>query len=463
VGAAACTACCKAASCKCITPPYLTNIIYVTLMVIGAAAGMALRVSGLTLGFGASIGINGFQVCANLTDTCNMGDKTWGTNSVSYSLCSGNKCKGNWAVYQISFTFMCFFGSMMLFTIVPSKFSSYTQHGHWFLKVILVLAMLISTAFMSPDLFASYSLVARYIAPFFMLYQLIMFIDFGYRMNETLCDFDDDNRRLCCINNESGNLFKKWMLFATVLIYIAIFVGIGFMYASFPSSCNFNTAVTTVTLIFVLLNTGISMAGAIAPHGSILTSALVTGYCTWLGFGALGSMPDQQCNPFVESPNTRQAVVSILVAAFALFLTGWGAGAREQKKGGLGEKSGGPGGMTSGVADATSAAGVAKGEGGPVGNDQVTIDVNADSDELSPASFWRYHLVMTLCSIYMAMLLTNWGDSEDADPKSRYNLGYASAWVQVAANWTCSLIYLWTLIAPWLCKGKRDFGVEFPD
>ena len=38
---------------------------------------------------------------------------------------------------------------------------------------------------------------------------------------------------------------------------------------------------------------------------------------------------------------------------------------------------------------------------------------------------------MTLCSVYMAMLLTNWGDSEDAEPTRRYNLGVASAWVQV--------------------------------
>lgn len=68
---------------------------------------------------------------------------------------------------------------------------------------------------------------------------------------------------------------------------------------------------------------------------------------------------------------------------------------------------------------------------------------------------------MTLCSVYMAMLLTNWGDSEDAEPTRRYNLGVASAWVQVGANWTCSLLYFWTLVVPYLCRHKRDFGVDF--
>merc|ERR1719230_1986878 len=115
--------------------------------------------------------------------------------------------------------------------------------------------------------------------------------------------------------------------------------------------------------------------------------------------------------------------------------------------------------MTGGVQNAVSAAGVPPSSEGPAGPDQVTVDVTADQDELAPASFWRYHLVLTLCSVYMAMLLTNWGDSEAAEPTRRYNLGRASAWAQAAASWTCSLLYCWTLTAPWLFKGKRDFGV----
>jgi hypothetical protein len=448
-------------------------------MVVGAASAMVLRAFGLTLSFGANLGINGASTCFNATGDCDTGDKTWGSQTLSFSLCSGSHCKGNWAVYQISFAFMCFFSTMTLLTCSQSKFSSYAQHGHWFLKIVFLLLLLVGTVFMSADSLAVYSMVARYVAPFFMLYQLVMFIDFGYRLNSYLLDRDDAQKNLLCVANGSGALHQKWMLTSTILIYLAILAGIGWMYSTFnpddggqdggAASCSFNVAIITTTLLFVLLNTSMGLVRKVAPHASVLTSAIVTGYCTILCYGALGSMPyddpsEAHCNPQAGSANTGQVVLNIFLACGALSLTGWGAGAREQKHGGSGsmalsgEKA--PGGMTAGVSDQVSAAGVAPSQE-KIGNDAVTVDVNADPNELSRASFWRYHLVMTLCSVYMAMLLTNWGDSEEAEPSRRYNLGAASAWVQVAANWTCSLLYLWTLVVPYLCRHQRDFGVDF--
>ena len=205
VGAATCTACCKACTCRCTTPPKVTNTLYVALMVVGAASAMVLRAFGLTLSFGANLGINGASTCFNATGDCDTGDKTWGSQTLSFSLCSGSHCKGNWAVYQISFAFMCFFSTMTLLTCSQSKFSSYAQHGHWFLKIVFLLLLLVGTVFMSADSLAVYSMVARYVAPFFMLYQLVMFIDFGYRLNSYLLDRDDAQKNLLCVANGLAN------------------------------------------------------------------------------------------------------------------------------------------------------------------------------------------------------------------------------------------------------------------
>ena len=373
-------------------------------------------------------------------------------------------------MYQISFAFMCFFSTMTLLTFSQSKFSSYAQHGHWFLKIVCLLLLLVGTAFMSADHLAVYSMVARYVAPFFLLYQLVMFIDFGYRLNGYLLDRDDEEKPLLCVPNGSGALHRKWMLAATILIYAAILAGvrsldqrprlgsqqplcpptapeahplargrplgpggegsprgcgrgaalrlaprclppladvaalepagIGWMYSSFNPSgeaaCPFNAAITTITLLFVLLNTFVGLVrkaaphaasivspapqptalaclgrtfqapgraahsgraaqppraqekgcscghvgrpkspilrrafeAQVAPHASILTSAIVTGYCTILCYGALGSMhyevgSDQEhCNPVADSANTGQVVLNIIIACGALALTG---------------------------------------------------------------------------------------------------------------------------------------------
>ena len=157
----------------------------------------------------------------------------------------------------------------------------------------------------------------------------------------------------------------------------------------------------------------------------------------WSSAHALGSMPLESCNPHIEEPNTGMGIASIFLAAFALLLTAGGAGMRRAKEW-TGNKS----------------------------NDDVTTSPYIDEDDVEAGSFWSYHAIMLLCSIYMAMLLTDWGDSMDAPPGQRYNLGLASSWVQLASNWVCSLLYLWTLVIPKIahhCCPDRDFGVEFDD
>lgn len=52
------------------------------------------------------------------------------------------------------------------------------------------------------------------------------------------------------------------------------------------------------------------------------------------------------------------------------------------------------------------------------------------------------------------MLLTDWGVAA-ADSHQRYNVGYASAWLLLAACWVCQLIYLWTLVAPKCCPDRE--------
>ena len=55
----------------------------------------------------------------------------------------------------------------------------------------------------------------------------------------------------------------------------------------------------TLTLLVTVSLTIVSCS-KLAPHGTILTSAVVTLYASYLCYSALASNPDKQCNPLAE-------------------------------------------------------------------------------------------------------------------------------------------------------------------
>jgi len=65
----------------------------------------------------------------------------------------------------------------------------------------------------------------------------------------------------------------------------------------------------------------------------------------------------------------------------------------------------------------------------------------------------RFHLVMCCASMYMLMLITNWGDRQTA---TQYETSGVVMWIKIVTEWTTIALYVWTLIAPRLC-GSREF------
>jgi len=78
--------------------------------------------------------------------------------------------------------------------------------------------------------------------------------------------------------------------------------------------------------------------------------------------------------------------------------------------------------------------------------------------------------MMVACSMYMGMLLTDWSSqpayTKDNVPAmiesdDEYNVSYGSFWVKIVSQWVCLLMYAWTLLAPYMLRDYRDFGIEF--
>lgn len=72
-------------------------------------------------------------------------------------------------------------------------------------------------------------------------------------------------------------------------------------------------------------------------------------------------------------------------------------------------------------------------------------------------SFVVFHLIMLVTSVYISMLITNWGSPRvDADSSNAYQPTKLSFWVKISLSWVTALLYTWTLIAPKLFP-QRSF------
>lgn len=70
---------------------------------------------------------------------------------------------------------------------------------------------------------------------------------------------------------------------------------------------------------------------------------------------------------------------------------------------------------------------------------------------------WVFHMTMLFAGLYLAMLLTNWGDSSTAAETGNPELSIASMWVRIVSQWVIYGLYAWSLMAPFCCP-NRDFS-----
>jgi hypothetical protein len=72
-------------------------------------------------------------------------------------------------------------------------------------------------------------------------------------------------------------------------------------------------------------------------------------------------------------------------------------------------------------------------------------------------SFSFFHVTFCLASMYIAMLLTSWGNVEGVDKELSVNTSMTSVWIKFITAWVCLVLYGWTLLAPTMFP-DRDFS-----
>lgn len=278
-----------------------------------------------------------------------------------------------------------------------------------------------------------------------------------------------------------------WALLGATLVAFAgtgALVGLSYSWFS-PSSasdCSLNISLITLWLLLCIGFNALIFHPTIRrtnPSVSLFVGAATALYVSWLGFSALQSEPrDYECNSIGHKLSAASGTTLAAGMAFTLLSTVWAAfragsnvrmfdlSSAERlhssfdgdNHGAVGDPllsdSAHDGGLTSAGLDGASPSApealVMERPSGAIGAaDASSVGLN------QPVSYnyGQFYAVYALASMYIAMLMTGWGEGFQKDV---VDVGWTSVWMKIASQWLAAGLYIWTLIAPAIVE-DRDF------
>jgi hypothetical protein len=368
-------------------------------------------------------------------------------------LCT-DACMGFGAAYRVSFVLSVFFALHAVLLLSRSGLSFHSRGGC--LKSLLLVGLFFLTFVVPNSVFDGFSVVARFGAAVFVLVQIVILLGFLYDWNDSWRDSD---------SGRVGLLVSCLIMYAASIALIAV----GFQFLAHGSHCKLNQVFLGFTLALSVLLSLLSVWG---ETGMLLPAAGVTLYCSSLCLSALTD-DESSCNT-LRSSGTAETIVSLVLMAASITYSSWnvssqslfrvehdGADATElgtasyqaiaaDKKPQAQPAQGG-----AAVALRQDPSGAHDGGGdGADDEDDGAADGGASEDER--VSQQRFHVIMCLASMYLAMTLTDWG-VESASSSAALNLSRETMWVKIVTQWLTALLFAWTLIAPRLFP-DRDFS-----
>jgi len=390
--------------------------------------------------------IAGYQIgCSNSTNQINL-DVTNATNSDGiYAYCTGDE-----AVYRVGSATACFFALHVLLSFCGTWF----HRGLWLWKLILQIGGIIGFILMPEDTFNSdgYVWTARVCSVLFLLLQIILMIGFAYDWNDRwVANSEDENRNEKC--------WLTLIVASVVGLYAATMAGIVMLYIEF-SQCSIGTGITTITLLAVILITGLTLFRDRFSDepGAALPAGVISAYITYLAWAALDANPDDECRNSAFDGSSIDGSIALGAVIMGISLL-WGASQSSQSVASIMHGSKGiPEDAPTAEETAHAHAGLYEvGEGrtaGEMRREQTEARKVPEENEKPGERTYVicFHLVMAITTFYLSMVLTNWGAAEASNSG-----GKGQMWLRIASQWLTILMYLWTVVAPAILT-NRDFS-----
>jgi len=399
---AACeTASCACSLCKCCLPSMkmsvkCANIIYLMTFILSAILAVILQYWGAP-----QFQIYSFDV--GCTDIPGI---------------DIDACKGDSAVYRISIGLTSWFVLITLGTALGKK-SFHVKH--WFIKLLLLIVLITGLFFVTIDGINGFIPIARVVSALFLILQIVAFIDAAYHWNSWVKGH--------IFNEDETEYNKKWMASALIVcaVLMLIFVTSTVLLYVYYGKCTISSVFITVTAISCI---GTTIWQLNTPpektDSTLLTSCIVSTYAIYLCWASVHANPDPCNTVSLGSDDPQSIILGMAITVFSLSWTCYSASTRNYFVEDIGE------------------------------NNQLMHceegsedDEDDDEDDEDMEHLWFFHLMMATGSIYMAMLLTNWGTHSGEKNN-------AQMWVSIISQWVSIIVYAWTLMAP-SCLPDREF------
>lgn len=361
------------------------------------------------------------------------------------------------AAYRVFFVMAVFYltFSFVTYNITSTKqFRARLHNGFWYIKLSLLTLMFIG-AFYIPNI-SQFGMIWMYVGLtggfMFLLFQIVLIIDFGYSWSVSWAEKMDVLNTRC------------WffaLAFATAIVYAMSLCAAAFLYLYFTnpvdiSQCKANTFYISFNVAHCALATIISVLPQIqqeATGSGLLQSSVVTIYTMYLTWNTLASQPDRMCNPLgdvileydkASGVNGQAVFGSVLTFALLTFACTVRSSTSQLGKIGI---------SLSDNPDYMAVSSLA--------NRKKYDDKDDGDGEDVSYSYSVFHFVLFLASLHLMMVITNWHSPDENEDFKKLIKNWAAVWVQMSASFLCCLLFIWTLVAPLIKRTWGDFlGLE---
>jgi len=347
----------------------------------------------------------------------------------STEICTSDACAGNGAVFRTSFGLAVFYAIHALLLMVPG---CKIFHGFaLFLKFMLLIALIVGSFWIDNDFFDGYGEVARVGSCLWLIIQTLMLVAWADELNEGIM------RRAYGDSDEANKNVVGLLCGVCIILFGLEITGCALAIKWFAGdACHRNNTFVAISLIGTVVFYLLSM---VITDGSLLTSAVVCFYTTYLLLTALYSDPDQACNSQYSSDNEfyiwTGIVISTVVLCYGAFnfqktdmidtkMNDIESANKKAKKKESEEKN-------NNLLDQAEDDAVEREQDLDDAREEVEDEVNRAS--IVPWDLVKFHCAMTLASLYVCMLFTGWG--ELTDTANAFKHSNITVWVNILTQW----------------------------